>query len=95
MTVQQVFTCHNVEWFVGDTCTFCEAKTEERERIIKLLEGEMEHAFGEDGKCVYEKHYREVCNCDLIALIKGENSDNSNVRSTADNTVNGTEGENK
>ena len=45
----------------------------ERERIIKRLEADMEHAFGEDGKCVYEKHYREVCNCDLIALIKGEN----------------------
>lgn len=47
------------------------AKAEER--IIKLLEQDMEHAFGNDGKCTYEKHYREVCNCDIIALIKGEN----------------------
>jgi len=46
---------------------------QERERIIKLLETDMEHAFDENGKCLYEKHYREVCNCDLIALIKGEN----------------------
>ena len=45
----------------------------ERERIIKLLETEMEHALGDDGKCLYVNHYREVCNCDLIALIKGEN----------------------
>ena len=45
----------------------------ERERIIKLLEADMEHAFGEDGECVYTKHHREVCNCDIIALIKGEN----------------------
>lgn len=43
------------------------------ERIIKLLETDMEHAFGDDGKCLYTSHHREVCNCDLIALIKGEN----------------------
>ena len=49
-----------------------EAKQEAEERIIKLLEADMEHAFGEDGKCLYDKHYREVCNCDIIALIKGE-----------------------
>ena len=49
------------------------AMSKERERIIKLLEADMEHAFGEDGECVYTKHHREVCNCDIIALIKGEN----------------------
>ena len=54
-----------------DTCTAFGISAE-RERIIKLLEADMEHAFGDDGKCLYTIHLREVCNCDIIALIKGE-----------------------
>ena len=50
-----------------------QGRQEEQERIIKLIEADMEHAFGDDGECVYTNHHREVCNCDIIALIKGEN----------------------
>ena len=58
-----------------NVCSDCwvTARDAERERIIKLLEAEMEHALGDDGRCLYTNHYREVCNCDMIALIKGEN----------------------
>ena len=52
---------------------FRDGIADEQSRIIKLLEVDMEHAFGEDGECVYEKHYPEVCNCEIIAFIKGEN----------------------
>ena len=51
-----------------------QGRAEERERIIKLLEAEMEYALGDDAKCIYSNHYREVCNCEVIALIKGENN---------------------
>lgn len=44
----------------------------ERERIIKLLE-EMYYNKDENGNCIYTDHYPECCNCDIIALIKGEN----------------------
>lgn len=56
-------------------CPMCFAtgKNFERERIIKLLEVEMEPSLGENGKCIYAKHYRDVCNCEIIALIEGEN----------------------
>ena len=36
----------------------------ERERIIKLLEG--------DEPCIYENHPPEACHCAVIAFIKGE-----------------------
>jgi len=67
---------------------------EERDRIVKLLE-DMYHNKGEDGNCIYTKHFPECCNCDLIALIKGENTDKANVHTSADNAITDTQGENK
>lgn len=45
---------------------------QEQERIIKLLEEQYDNK-DENGKCIYERHMPECCNCDLIARIKGEN----------------------
>lgn len=77
----------------GCACSrVADAEYEEEKRIIKLLRTEL----GPYLIWVEDTPYIKGIDLDgFIALIKGENSDNSNVRSIADNTVNGTEGENK
>ena len=69
-------------------------KTTERERIINLIEEARD-------KCAcYREVGMPICRHQLsvdeqIALIKGESSDNSIVRTSSDSPVNDTEGENK
>ena len=61
----------------------------ERERIIKLLDDECKISVPTDW---HPNH----CTCQtFIALIKGENTDKSTVRTSADNAITDTQGENK
>jgi hypothetical protein len=47
-------------------------KDAERERIMALLRDD-DRMLYENGKCQLENHWPEMCNCRVIALIKGEN----------------------
>lgn len=59
--------------FTANLAKLCRARgaEEEQARIIKLLEAEYDNK-DENGNCVYINHYPQCCNCDVIALIKGE-----------------------
>jgi hypothetical protein len=63
------YVCDVHGWdFTGvdeDVCPVCFGESLERERIINLLE---------NPKCKPNDHdYINGCNCDVIAIIKGEN----------------------